>query len=169
LLEQERVTELRDVGVAAAAAQLREQRGRVARQGVATVLRVQVDLAEREAPLDAEGIGVPVEVALQIVIGRLGRRGDVVRDELHLLPEPLADDGVVAVEPERQRLAVVRFLAHPVPNQSVQLVRRRRALVSALVAGREVLDLSRRDHDLPRLRAAVLAHEASHHEEPGSQ
>jgi len=42
---------------------------------------------------------VPVQPGLQFLLGRRRRRDDVLDHELQLLPQPAADDRVVAVEP----------------------------------------------------------------------
>ncbi len=81
------------------------------------LLRVEIHLAEREPRLEAELVGVRLQIRVQFGVGRLGLGGDVVGDEFHLLLQAAADDGVVLVQAQRQRLAVVDFLPHAVPDQ----------------------------------------------------
>ena len=50
------------------------------------------------------------EECLQLGLGRLGRLGDVLADELHLLAQPTTDDDVVALEAEREGLAIEDLL-----------------------------------------------------------
>ena len=58
-------------------------------------------------------IGVRLQIGTQLVVGRLGLGGNIIGDEFHLLLQAAADDGVVLVQAQRQRLAVIDFLAAP--------------------------------------------------------
>ena len=78
------------------------------------LFRIEIHLAEREPWLDAKRVGVRLQIRVQVGVGRLGLGGDVVGNELHLLPQAAADDGVVLVQAQRHRLAAQDLLAHPV-------------------------------------------------------
>jgi len=78
---------------------------------------------EREARLDAIRVRVRVEEGLELRIRGLGPLGQVFEQELELLAQPSPHDRVVAVEPERQRLAVQDLLAQVVFDQPVELDR----------------------------------------------
>ena len=118
---------------------------------------------------DAKRVGVRFQIRAQLVVGRLGERGDVIGDELHLLPQPAADDGVVLVQPERHRLAAIDFLLHPVPDQSLQFLAGGRTLPGAGEALRHRRDLPLRDDDLSRLVAAAFGHQTVGRENRGPQ
>ena len=81
------------------------------------------------------------------LVGRLGDR-HVLGEELHLLADAAADDGVVAVEPERRALAIEDFVANIVVDEAPELFRARRALPGAGEATGQILDLRRGDDDL---------------------
>ncbi len=98
MFQQERITQRRDIGLVAGLVQLREQLRGVAREVFAVSLGVEIDVAERELPLHAKRVGVRFQIRTQLVVGRLARGGDVIGDELHLLPQPAADDRVVLVQ-----------------------------------------------------------------------
>src|SRR6185295_13025655 len=91
-LEEQRVPQLRGIDRAADDVQARQQLLRVARQLLAVLLRIEVDLVERVARLETKGIRVRPQVLLELRIRRLDQRGQVLGDELQLLPQAAADD-----------------------------------------------------------------------------
>jgi len=63
------------------------------------------------------------EVVGEILVGRcLERAAASSETELQLLPQAATDDRVVAVEPEREGLAVENLLTHEVLDQAVELL-----------------------------------------------
>ena len=109
------------------------------------------------------------EERLQLGLGRLGRLGDVLADELHLLAQPAADHDVVALEAERQGLAIEDLLLDVVLDQAVELRLGRRPAPGALEQLGQVLDLRCADHDPVRPLLGRLADHAEQHEQPGAQ
>src|SRR5262249_47768638 len=93
-----------------------------------------------------------LQVRTQLVLGRLGLSSKVFGNELQLLPQPAADDGVVLVQTERDGFARADFLPDVVANQSIQLLDRRRTLPGAVERRGERLDAALRD-DNPLLCA----------------
>lgn len=69
-----------------------------------------------------------------------------LRDEDHLLPQTLADYGVVAVQPERQRLANERRLDDELAHQRLGFGGRRRTPPSRLEACIQAANVGRRDN-----------------------
>ena len=138
----------------------REQSGGVARELVPSALRVEKDLAEGEARLNAERVRVRGQVRAQLAIRRLGRRSEVLGDELQLLPQPAADDHVVLIQAEGDRLADVDLLADVVADQSLALARGGRTLPGTRERRDERLDPALRDDDVPGLRRTRIGHEA---------
>src|SRR4029453_18587905 len=94
VLQQKWVTEIGNVSRVAGLMQPHEQLRSVLCQALAVTLRVEIDLPEGEARLNTERVGVFLQIAAQLLIGRLGLRGDIISDELHLQPQPIADHGV---------------------------------------------------------------------------
>src|SRR3990172_4993018 len=66
-----------------------------------------------------------LEVLGQLAVGGLDGGREIVREDLDLLREASADDRVVAIRAERERLAVEGLLAHVIANQPRQLLARR--------------------------------------------
>ena len=94
-----------------------------------------------------------VEVGLQLGLLRLRHR--VLDQELHLLPQAAADDGVVLVEAERERGAVQHLLADVVPDLRLQLVGGGRAVPGLREARGQAVDVRGAHHDLPVGRVAL--------------
>ena len=90
-----------------------------------------------------------VEPALQLGVRRRRRRA-AVQDELDLLAHAPPDDRVIALEPHRERLAVIDLVAHPRVDQRLLLVGGRRPLPDPLELHDEALDLLLRHEDLVR-------------------
>ena len=141
MIQHERIAHRREAGIAAGLVQLREQLRGVARQVCAVLLRVEIQLAEGELLLHAKLVGVRLQIRIQLGVGRLGLGGNVVGDEFHLLLQAAADDEVVLVQAQRQRLAVIDFLPHPLPDQTLPFLAGGRPLPGAgegLHHGREL-------------------------------
>src|SRR5262249_48172132 len=96
-----------------------------------------------------------LQVRTQLVLGRLGLSSKVFGNELQLLPQPAADDGVVLVQTERDGFARADFLPDVVANQSIQLLDRRRAPPGAVERRGERLDAALRD-DNPLLVGCAM-------------
>lgn len=77
--------------------------------------------------------------------------------ELELLAQAPADDGVVAIEAGRSGFAHRDFLAHPVVDQPFQLNVGRRALPGPGVTRRQVFDLPAGEGDARRVFASPAA------------
>ena len=131
-------------------------------------LRAQEDVRPGEPRLPPERVGVLGEVALELLLARLRLAPEVGGQELELLPEPAADDRVVAVQPERQRLAVVDLLADVVIDQPVELLGGRRAEPNPRPVLGEGLDRRRADDDLLAGRGRSIALRRPHQEQPGA-
>ena len=63
------------------------------------------------------------QVRAQLAIRRLGLRCQVLGDELQLLPKAAADDHIVLIQAEGDRLADVDLLADVVADQSLAFAR----------------------------------------------
>ena len=100
------------------------------------------------------------QVRAQLAVGRLGRRGEVLGDELQLLPKPAADDHVVLIQAEGDRLADVDLLTDIIADQSLAFARGWRTLPRPSERGDERLDPALRDHDAPGPRGARIGQEA---------
>src|SRR5262249_55485783 len=85
----------------------------------------EIQVAEAQARRLRERIAVLLIPALELILRRFVRGGDVLGEELHLLRHPALDDGVSLVESQRQPLAIENFLLYPVLDQTVQLFRSR--------------------------------------------
>ena len=55
---------------------------------------------------------------------RIARRREILGQELELLRQPAADDRVVPVQPQGQRLAIQDFLTNMFIDDAFQLIRR---------------------------------------------
>jgi hypothetical protein len=104
---------------------------------------------------------------LQLLVGRVGRRGQVVRQELHLHREPLADDEVVAVQAHRHGFPIQDLLVDLLFDQGGQLRGRRRPEVRPGPLLGQALDVARRDNDAFGLGGQPVAGEVPEQEEPG--
>jgi len=94
---------------------------------------------------------------LQFLLGWRRLRGGILDDELELLPQPAADDRVVAIEPGGHRLARRDLLAHPFVEQALQLDVGRRTLPGLGEPGRQMVDLPCGDDDPAPRRARPAA------------
>ncbi len=149
-----------EIGLGAGLVQADPQALGVARQVRAVALRIEIHLPKRESRFGGKRGGMRLQVGLQFRIARLRRRGEAVGDEFHLLLQAAADDEVVLVQAQRQRLAVIDFLPHPVPDQALQLLAGGRPLPGADEALRHGRDLALRDDDLSPVVAGALGHQA---------
>ncbi len=102
------------------------------------------------SPPNASGCAFS-HASISASVGGAGRRL-VAGEELELLPEALADDGVVAVEAEGHRLPRRDLLLDVLVDQPLQLVLGRRARPGLRVAGGEVQDLAGGHDDPVRAR-----------------
>ena len=130
---------------------------------------LEIDLVEREALLGAERIGVRGQICAQLGVGRLDLGRNVAGEEFHLLSQPAADDDVVFVQSQRQGLAVVDLLSHPVADQALPILAGRRPLPRAdedLPRGRE---LASRDDDPPGRGGAAAIQQAVAGEDQGAE
>ena len=105
----------------------------------------------------------------QLVLGRLGRLRDILADELHLLAQPAADHDVVALEAERQGLAIEDLFLHVALDQALELRLAGRPAPGSLEKLGEVLDLGFGHHDLVGPLLDLPADQAEQHEQPGAQ
>jgi len=127
--------------------------------GVTAPVATEVDMAKRQARLDAEGVEMLLQEGLQLLVGRRGPLGGLLGEELQLLPQAAADDGVVAVQAHGYGLAVQHLLADIIVDQPCQLLCRGQALPGAREADQQMLEMARRDHDVARpFTAAVTDH-----------
>ena len=76
--------------------------------------------------------------------------GDILRQELHLLRHAALDDGVVLVEPHRQRLAIENVLANLVLHHRLKLGRGRRTMPLRLEIDLHLAQLIHAHDDLLR-------------------
>jgi hypothetical protein len=88
------------------------------------------------------------EVRDEILVGRLRERRRFLRHELEFLPQPAADDRVVPVKAERDRLPHENFFADVVLDQTVELLAGGRPLPRAAETLRKVADARFADDDL---------------------
>jgi hypothetical protein len=105
----------------------------------------------------------------QLGLGRLGRRRDILAQKLHLLAQPAADHDVVALEAERQGLAVEDLLLDMILDQAVELRRGRRPAPGSPEQLGQIPDLGFGHHDLVRPLLGRLADHAEQQEQPGAQ
>jgi hypothetical protein len=108
------------------------------------------------------------EVRGELGVGRHRGGIGVLGQELELLAHAAAHDGVVAVEAERNRLAVEHLVPDEVVDETGQLRVRRRALPRPREALRERVDPSAADRDLPG-RRRVPGERAMEREERGAE
>jgi hypothetical protein len=137
--------------------ELGQQRGRVTLGRGAAPIGAQVHLTEGHLGFDPDAIGMLVQPGPELRVG--GRRlvGAVLDEEFELLAKPAPDDGVVAVQTRRERVARGHLLAHVVVHEALELLTRRRPLPAAGEAGHERIDLPGPDDDSPRPGPAVAA------------
>src|SRR5882724_7888162 len=155
--QQERIAECSGVRCGSARAELRQQLPGLAINGIAATAAAQVDMLERQAQLDAEGVGMLLQEGLELLIRRGYRLGSLLGEELQLLPQATADDGVVAVQAHDHCLAVPHLVTDVVVNQACQLLCRGWALPGAREADRQMLKVAGRDHDLASPCTAAVA------------
>ena len=110
-----------------------------------------------------------LQKALQLLVGGLDAAGDVVRNELQLLPQPLAYDGIVTIQARGHRFAIRGFLTDVFANQSPQLLVGRRPLPRSREADDEGFNCSSSDDDFARFVVIPLRNEAVHTEDHGAQ
>ena len=109
------------------------------------------------------------EERLQLGLGRLGRRRDILADELHLLAQPAADHDVVLLEAERECLAIEDLLLDVVLDQAVEFRRGRRPAPRALEQLGQVPDFRLGDHDPIRPFVGHFADHAVEQEQSRAQ
>ena len=112
-----------------------------------TAIRVEIHLAEGVALFALEKGCVCLKVCLQLRVARPLGRCDVLGDELHFLPQSVADHGIVPVQAECKGFAVIDLAADVVPDQPPQFVRRWRSLMDPRETLREVFKLPCRNDD----------------------
>ena len=110
-----------------------------------------------------------LQIRIQFCVGGLSLSGAVVGDELHLLRQAAADDQIVLIKTQRERLAVKHFLAHTCLDQLLQFFIGGWPLTGSGEALEQGAELSLRDHDLARLTAGFVLHQAERDEKRGSQ
>jgi len=148
-IQQQAVSVRHGVGVITQAVQFAQQTLGVLADGVTSAVRVQVDLAERKALVRVKRVFVLLQIGAQVAVRGLNVGREIVGDELHLLAESPADDGIIAIKPQGNGLAREHLLANVSPNQPVKLFRGWRSLPAACEGGRQALDLARSHHDFP--------------------
>src|SRR5580704_17525645 len=120
---------------------------------------IEIDLAKREVFVDAKFLRVIVQIGPKLFLGRLSLCGNVLGDELHLLPQTLADGSIVAIEPEGQSLAVINLFANVISKQALQFIRIGWPLMRAGESILEMFHLSRRDNYLACVATRPLVHQ----------
>jgi hypothetical protein len=84
------------------------------------------------------------QVRHEVCLRRFDLAGEVLGEEVELLADAAADDGVIAVEAERQAFAVGDLLADKVVDEPLKFLARRRTLPGARKERRQMLYLPRR-------------------------
>ena len=110
-----------------------------------------------------------LQIGIQFGVGRLSLSGGTIGDEFHFLLQAAANDEVVLVQVQRQRLAIKYFLAHTVPDQAFPFVLRGRPLASLCKAIQQGLELPLGDDNFSWLAGRVLRHHAVDEEDRNSQ
>ena len=100
----------------------------------------KINLLERQAGPNSKGLLVRGKMGFEFARGRLENIGADVRQKFHLLAQTPTDHRIVAVEAERQRLAVIDFLADEIVDDRAQFVIVRRAPPGRLESGRQLFD-----------------------------
>ena len=118
--------------------------------------QTQIDLVKAEPPPGAKLIWMVLQKGMQLVIRRRGGVGYILRQKFQLLLKPSPDDGVIAIQPHRHRLAIIYFLPNVVADQSFELVGGRRTQPRSGKALREMVDLNLRNDDFSRLAGVTF-------------
>src|SRR5580693_1816142 len=121
--------------------------------------RIEINLGEGKVLVDAKFLGVIAQIRPKLFSSRLGLRGNILRDELHLLPQTLADGSVIAIQSERQCFPVVDFFANVIADEPLQLIRIRWPLMRASESIFQMFHLSRRDDDFSRVTTRPLVNQ----------
>ena len=108
----------------------------------AALARIEINLAERKLPIDAETCGVRFQVICQLSICRFSYRGDIIRYERQLLLQPAPDNRVVPIQTHCYCFPGIDFLTHAVPDQAFELFTSRWTLPRTREADHHRRDLS---------------------------
>ena len=145
LLQEERVARLGRIGLAGI--ERDQQTLGIAPRVLASAIGAQIHLRKADPGGSSKAIGVLGQERPQLGLGRLCLRCDILADELHLQAQLATDHGVVAIETERECLAIEDLLLEVVLDQAVQLRRGRRPAPRSLEHLGQVPDLRLGDHD----------------------
>ena len=124
---------------------------RVTLQCLAAPACTEKDVLERQPVLGAKPLRIGCQIGRELFVAWV-RGSHVLGEKLHLLPHPPADDGVVAIEPKNLALAIKHFVANAALDEAKQFLGDWRALPCPRETIGQVLDLSRGNDDLGRLR-----------------
>ena len=91
---------------------------RILLHSVTLAFRVEIDLPERQTRFKPELLRMLLQIVLQLRVVRFGLRSQIVGDEFHLLPQPAADHGVIAIQPQGYSFACEDFLTNVFLNHS---------------------------------------------------
>ena len=108
---------------------------------------------------------MPLEVLLQLRVGRLDGGGEVLGYELHLLAQAAPYHRVVPVEAHCDGLTIVDLLRHVVVRESLQFLRGRRPHPGLREVLRKRLDARLSDHDLAGRLGPAAAQEVEKQEQ----
>src|SRR6516225_1505555 len=132
-------------------------------------MRIQINLAEGEDWLGRKQGWMRLQERIELGIARLGVRSEIVGNEFEFLAKPAANNGVVAIKPHAQSLAVRSFFADVVADQTLQFFLCRRTLPSASEACGNIFESALRDHNFARFIGFVTRHEAEDRENDSPQ
>jgi len=149
--------------------QLRKQGCRFASRSLWILLRGNIDLLETDSRRLPELVRMAVQVGLKLLVTGCLLFGQVRVEELHFLTHAPADDEIILIEPQRQRLAVKDLLLDEVLGQAGQFLPARRAHPGALELPGQTLNLCLIDHDVIGTLGSVVADMAIEQEQPRAQ
>src|SRR5580704_18899320 len=123
------------------------------------LLRIKIYLAKRVGGVCLKQCRMRLQKPLQLLVGGLDATGDVVRNELQLLPQPLAHDGIVTIQTRGDRFTIRGLLTNVFANQSPQLLVGGRPLPRSREADDEGFNCSSSDDDFARFVVIPLRNE----------
>ena len=106
---------------------------------------------------------------MQVVIGRLGSRGQIVGDKFEFLPEAPAHDHIVAIEPYGQGFAIGGLFANVITDEPSEFFLSGRTLPGAREPGDQILDRALCHHDLSGFIRFVPCRKTIDHKNCGPQ
>ncbi len=146
--EQERIAESGWIDGLFGLPQLIKELYSIVLEGIATSLRVQVDVREGHTIGDSKPVLVLVQKRLQLLIGRVCCVGEIFCDEFELWAKSATDDCIVLIEAHFEGLAIENLFIDVVLDEPFQLGLGRRALPGAVPHLGDVEDSGLIDDDL---------------------